>query len=71
MALQPDFSAIGSGFRELGDQFLRCENLPAVDSGARLLQALEGLRRDQQATRDAVLQLTQRVGLMETRNLAG
>jgi hypothetical protein len=70
MALQPDFSAISSGFRELGDQFRRCENLPAVDGGARLLQALEGLREDVQGMRHGFVEVRQRLDRIEARTLA-
>ncbi|KJZ70040.1 hypothetical protein HIM_10573 [Hirsutella minnesotensis 3608] len=38
---QPDFSQVAQSFRDAADHFERCGNLPAVDGGARLMQAME------------------------------
>ncbi|XP_044724242.1 uncharacterized protein HRG_02138 [Hirsutella rhossiliensis] len=38
---QPDFSQVAHNFRDAAEHFERCENLPAVDGGARLLERME------------------------------
>lgn len=40
-SLRPDFSSISSSFEALAGQFARVANLPAVDGGQRLLEAVE------------------------------
>ena len=61
MALQPDFTAISGGFGLLAEQFQRCSNLPAVDQGARLAQALEAINNQITAFRQDVTELRQDV----------
>ncbi|EMR69246.1 hypothetical protein UCREL1_3757 [Eutypa lata UCREL1] len=53
MPAQPDFDAIATGFATLSDQFGRCVNLPAVQQGNEVLQALLaiGAQLDQMETR--------------------
>ncbi|KAI0398690.1 hypothetical protein F4802DRAFT_592420 [Xylaria palmicola] len=50
---QPDFRAISDKFNslgqectELGNQFLRCENIPAITGGAAILASLDFMRQD-------------------------
>ncbi|KAF4585672.1 hypothetical protein GQ602_004977 [Ophiocordyceps camponoti-floridani] len=38
---QPDFGQVAHSFRHAADHLERCGNLPAVDGGARLMQAME------------------------------
>lgn len=65
MALQPDFGAISGGFELLLQQFSRCANLPAVDQGARLVQALEAINNQIMALRQDVTALRQDVRRIE------
>lgn len=38
---QPDFRLAAHSFREISVQLERCQNLPAVDGGARLVEVLD------------------------------
>lgn len=40
---QPDFRQVGRYFTDLGQQFERCANLPAIDGGNRMVEALSAL----------------------------
>jgi hypothetical protein len=51
---QPDFTVISDGFNLLSEQFQRCRNLPAVQGGDHLLQALEALNTNFTALREDV-----------------
>lgn len=53
MPEQPDFDAIATGFTTLSGQFGRCVNLPALQQGNEVLQALLAVdaRLDQMETR--------------------
>jgi hypothetical protein len=67
MAVQPDFRLIAQGFNDLGDQFLRCSNLPAVDGGGALLAAIQGMRTDLGAIRRQIGDLSADVNRLDTR----
>jgi len=43
---QPDFTSIAENFGALAEQFARCRNLPAVDQGQNLLQAMAALNNN-------------------------
>lgn len=46
MPAQPDFNTIATGFATLSEEFGRCVNLPAVQQGNDVLQALVAIQQE-------------------------
>ncbi|KAF4589396.1 hypothetical protein GQ602_003285 [Ophiocordyceps camponoti-floridani] len=60
---QPDFSVAARNLESLTEQVTRCQNLPAVDDGRRLTQALEAIHNGMQDIRNEI-----RNGMRDMRN---
>lgn len=65
MATQPDFAVISHNLQSLSVEFGRCANLPAIDQGAHVLQALGELRDLVLSTREEVGRLGQQLDRIE------